>query len=120
MTYIKLIPTFVNQTVEKYEKYTKMMAKRLFVKSEGNTAPKSYTIFLELMIDLKSYPLPKMAHPIQKGYTILEAVVIYISHQTFLLKTQVDLKKKLQRIIFRQKYGKVVIRSLSFTKKKKK
>lgn len=58
-----------------------MMVKRLFVKSIGSTALKSHTIFLELMIDLKSYPLPKMAHPIQKGYTILEAMIIYISHQ---------------------------------------
>lgn len=40
------------------------------------------------MIDLKSYPLPKMAH--LEGYTILEAMVIYISLQSFLLKTQVD------------------------------
>lgn len=79
----------------KYEKYKKIMVKRLFVKSIGSTAPKSHTIFLELMIDMKSYPLPKTAQPIQKGNTILEAMVTYIYLQSFLLKTHVDLKKKI-------------------------
>lgn len=65
------------------------MVMRLFVKSIGSTVPKSIHN-MELMIDLKSYPLPKMCHPIQKGYTILEAMLIYISRQTFLLKTQID------------------------------
>lgn len=74
------------------------MVQRLFLKSTGSTAPKSHTIFLELMIDLKSYPLPKMGHPIQKGYSILQEMVIYISCQTFLLNTQIDFKT-LQRII---------------------
>lgn len=65
-----------------------MMVKRFLITSMESTAPKSHTIFLELMIDLKSYPLPKMAH--LEGYTILGAMVIYISLQSFLLKTQVD------------------------------
>jgi len=66
------------------------MLKTFFIKLKGSTAPKSYTLCLELMIDLKCCPLPKIARPIWKGYNILGAMVIHIALQSLPFKTQVD------------------------------
>lgn len=49
-----------------------------------------------------------MACPIWKGHNILGSMVIHISLQSSIFKTQVGLKKIVQRIILRENGGKAV------------